>query len=211
MGQKLSRVFTNSSTSSRILVLGLPGSGKSTLLHSLKLGQVKTLTPTIYDVKKGFDERESTKSFKLETVTKKKYTFFSWDIIHDREEVFEVHWKTYLSESDAVIWVVDSSDHGNIQRNVDEFYKLMAHEDMKDVIVLILGNKSDLGDSTLTERDLTEKFQLISFDRKWGVFRISAKSLDGVLDCMAWLVKFLKEKELERTLQIPDPIIKTST
>lgn len=206
MGQKLSRLF-NSTTYSRILVLGLPGAGKSTLLYSLKLGQVKTLTPTIYDVKKGFDEREFTKNFKLETVTKNKYTFFSWDIIHDREEVFEQHWKTYFSNTDAVIWVVDSSDHGNIQRNVDEFYKLMAHRDMKDVIVLILGNKSDLGENTLTEADLTEKFRLISLQRKWGVFRISSKSLDGVLECMAWLVKFLKEKDLERELLIPDPIV----
>merc|ERR1712152_20758 len=77
----------------RILILGLDGAGKTTLLYRLQVGEVVTTIPTI--------------GFNVEQVTYKNLKFQVWDL--GGQTSIRPYWRCYYSNTDAVIYVVDSA------------------------------------------------------------------------------------------------------
>lgn len=82
----------------RILILGLDGAGKTTILYRLQVGEVVTTIPTI--------------GFNVEQVTYKNLKFQVWDL--GGQTSIRPYWRCYYSNTDAIIYVVDSADKDRI-------------------------------------------------------------------------------------------------
>lgn len=79
---------------SRTLMLGLDAAGKTTILYKLKLGEVVETVPTI--------------GFNIETIEFEKAKFTVWDV--GGENKIRDLWKYYYQNTQALVYVVDSSD-----------------------------------------------------------------------------------------------------
>lgn len=107
----------------RILILGLDGAGKTTILYRLQVGEVVTTIPTI--------------GFNVEQVTYKNLKFQVWDL--GGQTSIRPYWRCYYSNTDAIIYVVDSVDRDRIGISKDELlYMLRVSEEQIDSYVLLL-------------------------------------------------------------------------
>merc|ERR1712228_976404 len=81
-----------------VLMIGLDAAGKTTILYKLKLGDVVTTIPTV--------------GFNVETVEYKNISFTVWDV--GGQDKIRPLWRHYYQNTQAVIFVVDSSDKERI-------------------------------------------------------------------------------------------------
>uniref|UniRef100_A0A8C1JJN7 Uncharacterized protein n=1 Tax=Cyprinus carpio TaxID=7962 RepID=A0A8C1JJN7_CYPCA len=108
-----------------IFQVGLDAAGKTTVLYKLKLGEV--------------------------TVEYKNISFTVWDVGSQsliRVWFYYRHNKYGLKEAFCVIqgliFVVDSSDHDRIETAAEELKAMLAEDEMRDAVLLVLANKQDL-------------------------------------------------------------------
>ena len=102
MGNLITSVWSklfNFNQDVRILMVGLDAAGKTTILYKLKLGELVMPIPTI--------------GFNVEEVTYKNITFTMWDV--GGQKKLRDMWRFYYDNCNAVIFVVDSSDHARIE------------------------------------------------------------------------------------------------
>merc|ERR1712055_1163000 len=67
------------------------------------------------------------------------YHFFMWDI--GGQDSLRTSWSTYFADSDFVIFVVDSTDRERLHISKDELSKMLSHEDLQSIRLLVLANK----------------------------------------------------------------------
>nr|AAW79043.1 GekBS197P [Gekko japonicus] len=131
MGGFFSTIFSSlfGTREMRILILGLDGAGKTTILYRLQVGEVVTTIPTI--------------GFNVETVTYKNLKFQVWDL--GGQTSIRPYWRCYYSNTDAVIYVVDSCDCDRIGISKSE---LVAHvggrRTQKKPFLVAFANKQDM-------------------------------------------------------------------
>ena len=109
----------------RILMLGLDAAGKTTILFKLKLGEVVSSVPTI--------------GFNVETVEFKNCKFNVWDV--GGQDKIRGMWRHYYQNTEGLIYVVDSSDKARLNIAKEELHKMLAEEELKDTVLLVLANK----------------------------------------------------------------------
>lgn len=68
--------------------------------------------------------------------------FLAWDL--GGQETMRTVWDAYYLNTDAIIYVIDSSDENLQHESREEFYKLLKNEELKNAVVLIFANKQDL-------------------------------------------------------------------
>merc|ERR1712125_122256 len=83
----------------RILMVGLDAAGKTTILYKLKLGKVVTTIPTI--------------GINVETIDYGRFAFTTWDI--GGRDKSRALWRHYFAGTQAIVFVVDSSDRDRIE------------------------------------------------------------------------------------------------
>ncbi|KAH3764598.1 ADP-ribosylation factor 4 [Pelomyxa schiedti] len=121
--------FLNRLSDKRILILGLDAAGKTTVLYRLRIGEVVTTLPTI--------------GFNIEALEyKNKLRFTMWDV--GGQDKLRPLWAHYYRNSDALIFVVDSSDSERVEEAADELRKAAADPLLSGIPVLVLCNKSDM-------------------------------------------------------------------
>ncbi|KAL1235322.1 ADP-ribosylation factor-like protein [Trichinella spiralis] len=103
----------------RILILGLDGAGKTTILYRLQVGEVVTTIPTI--------------GFNVEQVTYKNLKFQVWDL--GGQTSIRPYWRCYYSNTDAVIYVVDSADKDRVGISKQELVSMLEEEELKNAIL----------------------------------------------------------------------------
>ncbi|KAG8076652.1 hypothetical protein GUJ93_ZPchr0006g45551 [Zizania palustris] len=130
MGQALRKLFDAffSTKEMRVVMLGLDAAGKTTILYRLHMGEVLSTVPTV--------------GFNVEKVQYKNVVFTVWDV--GGQEKLRPLWKMYLSNSDALIYVVDSLDRERIRDARQEFQTIIKDPLMANSIILVLANKQDL-------------------------------------------------------------------
>lgn len=95
MGPYIAKLLNSfSDIKAKILMLGLDGAGKTTVLYQMKLHENIHSVPTI--------------GFNVEQVDYKGLKFTIWDI-GGQSKLIEL-WHHYYSNSDAIIYVLDTSD-----------------------------------------------------------------------------------------------------
>merc|ERR1712176_433305 len=130
-GILMSRMFENlfGSKEVRILILGLDNAGKTTILYRLQNESdeaVQTI-PTI--------------GFNVETLQYKNIKFQVWDL--GGQTSIRPYWRCYYSNTDAIIYVVDSVDKERIGISKNEMVSMLEEDELRDSILLVFANKQD--------------------------------------------------------------------
>lgn len=175
----------------RIIMVGLDGAGKTTMLYKLKLGEVVTTVPTI--------------GFNVENVEYKNIKFNCWDI--GGQGKIRPLWNHYFMSTDAVIFVLDSSDVDRMDDTKDdednvkyEINRLVAHDELRGAIFLVLANKQDLKQA-MSVNEITQRIGLPKIkDRPWHIQGTVATSGEGIYEALDWLTVTLPKhkKNLEQ-------------
>eukprot|EP00197_Chlamydomonas_leiostraca_P008015 CAMPEP_0202866084 /NCGR_PEP_ID=MMETSP1391-20130828/7195_1 /ASSEMBLY_ACC=CAM_ASM_000867 /TAXON_ID=1034604 /ORGANISM="Chlamydomonas leiostraca, Strain SAG 11-49" /LENGTH=199 /DNA_ID=CAMNT_0049546001 /DNA_START=29 /DNA_END=626 /DNA_ORIENTATION=- len=162
----------------RILVLGLDNAGKTTILYRLQVGEVVSTIPTI--------------GFNVETVTYKNIKFQVWDL--GGQTSIRPYWRCYYPNTQAIIYVVDSTDTERIGISKEEFHAILEEEELKDALILVYANKQDLP-GALSDAQIAEGLGLHDIkSRDWAIFKTSAVKGEGLFEGLDWLSNMLKTK-----------------
>mgnify|MGYP000604319942 FL=1 len=157
----------------RILMVGLDAAGKTTILYKLKLGEVVNTIPTI--------------GFNVETVEYKNISFNVWDV--GGQDKIRLLWRHYYTNTQGLIYVVDSNDRERIEENREELHKMLAEEELREAVLLVFANKQDLP-GALTCPEITDKLGLHTIrGRTWFIQSTCAVRGDGLYEGLDWLSK----------------------
>merc|ERR1711915_103319 len=155
----------------RILILGLDGAGKTTILYRLQVGEVVTTIPTI--------------GFNVETVTYKNLKFQVWDL--GGQTSIRPYWRCYYTNTDAIIYVVDSADRDRVGISKQELVSMLEEDELKDAVLVVFANKQDL-EGCLTVTEVANALGLATLkNRKYQIFKTSATKGEGLDEAMEWL------------------------
>ena len=155
------------------LMVGLDAAGKTTILYKLKLGEVVNTIPTI--------------GFNVETVEYKNISFNVWDV--GGQDKIRLLWRHYYTNTQGLIYVVDSNDRERIEENREELHKMLAEEELRDAVLLVFANKQDLP-GALTCPEITDKLGLHTIrGRTWFIQSTCAVRGDGLYEGLDWLSK----------------------
>ena len=77
--------------------------------------------------------------FNVETVTYKNIKFQVWDL--GGQTSIRPYWRCYYPNTQAIIYVVDSSDTERISTSAGEFHAILEEEELKDALILVYANK----------------------------------------------------------------------
>ncbi|CAM9356501.1 unnamed protein product [Scytosiphon promiscuus] len=186
MGQIIARLanILSGLKEKRLLLLGLDAAGKTSLLYKLHLNEVVTTIPTI--------------GFNVERVEYNRMMMTIWDI--GGQTKLRPLWRHYFVNTDALIFVVDSSDQERIEEARDEMFHVLRDPNMDDCqTVLIFLNKQDLP-GAISPSVMTSKLGLDSAGnnplkrRNWYMQGCCAITGDGVYDGLDWLSQALNKK-----------------
>lgn len=102
-------------------------------------------------------------------------------------------WKHYYGNTDAIIFVVDSQDVQRILLAREELHKMLAEEELKEAVLLVLANKQDIGEMSV--QDVINKLDLPSMrGREWHCQGTKALTGEGLVEGLKWLSETLKKK-----------------
>ncbi|TKS92179.1 ADP-ribosylation factor 2 [Collichthys lucidus] len=160
----------------RILMVGLDAAGKTTILYKLKLGEIVTTIPTI--------------GFNVETVEYKNISFTVWDV--GGQDKIRPLWRHYFQNTQGLIFVVDSNDRERVGEAKEELMRMLAEDELRDVVLLVFANKQDLPNA-MSAADITNHLGLSTLrQRLWYIQSTCATSGDGLYEGLDWLSNQLK-------------------
>ena len=161
----------------RILILGLDNAGKTTILYWLQVDEPVATVPTI--------------GFNVETLQYKNIKFQVWDL--GGQSSIRPYWRCYYPNTDAVIFVVDSTDVERLETARAELFALLEEEELKDAVLLIMANKQDMP-RALNAPQLSEALGLAAVkNRTWTIQETSATQGKGLFTGFDWLVATLSK------------------
>lgn len=163
----------------RILILGLDGAGKTTILYRLQVGEVVTTIPTI--------------GFNVEQVTYKNLKFQVWDL--GGQTSIRPYWRCYYSNTDAIIYVVDSVDRDRIGISKDELLYMLREDELSEAILVVLANKQDM-EGCMSVAEVHQALGLEALkNRTFQIFKTSATKGEGLDQAMDWLSNALQTRK----------------
>ena len=150
---------------SKVLMFSLDGAGKTTLLYKLKLDQFVQPIPTI--------------GFNVESIpVGNDFSFVMWDI--GGNEKLRPLWSHYYAGSDAVMFVIDSTDMDRLDTAKEVLYKTLGEEELVSSPLLILANKQDLPEA-VPPGELEQLLDMSGrTNKKWRLCGVSAHSGEGL-------------------------------
>ncbi|CAO3600226.1 unnamed protein product [Absidia cylindrospora] len=172
MGALFSKVFARlwGDKEVRILMLGLDNAGKTTILYRLQIGEVVSTIPTI--------------GFNVETVAYKNIKFQVWDL--GGQTSIRPYWRCYYSNTDAVIYVVDSVDKDRMQTSKEELHAMLEEEELKDAALLVFANKQDM-EGALSSAEVADALALSTLkNRQYSIYKTSAVKGEGLTEGLDW-------------------------
>jgi len=157
-------------------MLGLDAAGKTTIMYKLQLGETVHTIPTI--------------GFNVETVTYKNVNFTLWDV--GGQNKIRPLWRHYYQGTDALIWVVDSSDNDRLEEAKEELHAVLNDNDLRDAKVLVFANKQDLPNARKCQV-LSRDLDLNSLKQTWYIQGCAATKGEGLHEGLDALVQLLKK------------------
>jgi ADP-ribosylation factor protein 6 len=156
----------------RILMLGLDNAGKTTILYKLKLGKTSKTVPTV--------------GFNVETVKHKNISFAVWDC--GGQERIRPLWRHYFTGTNALIYVVDSSDINRLEESKKELSRVINDKELANCLLIVLANKQDVNGS-IKPKELIERFELnkLTGQHTWSVVPTIATDGTGLMETLNWI------------------------
>jgi small GTP-binding protein len=165
----------------RVIIVGLDGSGKTTIVYRLKHGKLQDsqIIPTI--------------GFNCECVEYRKMIFSLWDLGGSPDA--RSFWRMYYQNTQAIIFVVDSSDLARMDEAREDLHRMMMEHELWDAPLVVLANKQD-DPQAASMREITEHLQLFSLSsRNWYIIDTRATHPDAseanLYAALDWLVEVL--------------------
>ena len=167
-----------------LTILGLQNAGKTTLVNVLANNK--------------FDEDSiPTIGFNFRKLKKGKVEFKLWDLGMNKyleiiltlggQPRFRDSWEKYCRTANAIVYVVDSADVGNLDVAKIQLHQLLAWPSLEGVPLLVLGNKNDL-EGALNEEKLIASLDLSTIkDRVVACYSISCKNMVKIDNVLKWL------------------------
>jgi len=175
---KLGLLASSKGREQRIVMLGLDNAGKTTILYQLKMREVVQTTPTI--------------GFNVETVKRGKLSFSVWDV--GGQDQIRSLWRHYFLNTQAVIFVIDSSDAVRLREARDELIQVLAAPELAGAVLLVFANKQDVPHA-LSSAEITSGLDMEKIkNHQWHVQPACAMNGQGLEEGLDWLAERLKEK-----------------
>jgi len=159
----------------RILLLGLDNAGKTCILKKLSDEDISNIMPT--------------QGFNIKSLQQAGFKLNVWDI--GGQKSIRPYWRNYYEGTDALIYVIDSSDEKRMEESGEELSGLLEEQKLSGVPILIFANKQDLV-SAKKPKAIVDLMKLNNIrDRTWQIEGCSAKdSADtGLEKGIAWVLK----------------------
>lgn len=114
-------------------------------------------------------------------------TLKCWDL--GGQPRFRSMWERYCKGVDGIVFVVDSADESTIEQAKNELHQITTSEYLKDIPLLVLGNKNDL-ENALDVDQVIEKMDLNNIDKNRGIYcySISVKEANNLSSVLQWLI-----------------------
>mmetsp|Transcript_44805 Transcript_44805/g.103643 ORF Transcript_44805/g.103643 Transcript_44805/m.103643 type:complete len:182 (+) Transcript_44805:87-632(+) len=163
----------------RILMLGLDNAGKTTILKKLSEEDITHVMPT--------------QGFNIKSIVHEGIKLNVWDI--GGQKTIRPYWGNYFESSDALVYVIDSSDRRRLEETGTELRELLAEDKLGGIPLLVFANKQDLLQATPAD-EIADALQLSSIrDRTWTIQACSAKDGSGLNEGMEWLTQACNSKQ----------------
>ena len=115
-------------------------------------------------------------------------------------------WRHYYQNAHGIIFVVDSTDTDRIDdtQGIDinakeELHRMLAEDELRDVILLVFANKQDLPNA-MSETEIEERLGLNQLrNRQWYIQSTCATTGDGLYEGLDWLSNTLHKKRGNKT------------
>lgn len=169
-----------------LLMLGLDNTGKTTLFNRINSSQSEWIRegPTV--------------GYNVQPIRFRKLSCRLWDVGGKRP--IRTLWKHYYQGTDALIYVVDSTDSERFPDAADEIKRVLSHQEMKNVPVLVIANKQDLP-TAYKPCEVKKQLALSEFEGNSIIFHgTSAVTGKGVKKGVKLLHKIIKEKKKQDLL-----------
>ena len=128
----------------------------------------------------------------------KNVLFTVWDV--GGQEKLRPLWRHYFSNTDGLIYVVDTADRDRLARAAAEFQSIVADPLMAGAAVLVFANKQDLPGAA-DPATLVQAFDLPSLrGRRWHVQGAVATRGEGLYEGLDWLAAALRADDKGRTV-----------
>lgn len=122
--------------------------------------------------------------FNVETVTYKNLKFQVWDL--GGQTSIRPYWRCYYSNTDAIIYVVDSADRDRLAISKSELVSMLEEEELRKAILMVFANKQDL-EGAMTPAEISNSLGLSALkNRTWSIFKTSALKGEGLEEAMEW-------------------------
>ncbi|KAJ3496607.1 hypothetical protein NLG97_g2534 [Lecanicillium saksenae] len=162
----------------RILMLGLDNAGKTTIVKKILNEDVHTVSPTL--------------GFIIKTIDYDGYKLNIWDV--GGQKTLRSYWRNYFEKTDALIWVVDSTDRLRIEDCKEELHGLLQEERLAGACLLIFANKTDV-DGCMTETEILQGLRLDEIrTHQWHILQCSAMTGKNLKEGLAWVVEDAKKR-----------------
>ncbi|KAK0423133.1 hypothetical protein QR680_007989 [Steinernema hermaphroditum] len=185
MGANLGRLYNRMRYSSfRVMMIGLAGAGKTTILYKWKTGEALETISTI--------------GFNVETIYHKSVALTIWDINGQGE--FYRMWHQYIdNDAPGIVFVIDSTETTpeSVAKSCTALHDFMNMESLKDSVVLIMANKSDLP-GAMSKDQVAENLKLKELKQPWRIHRTSVATNEGLEESLDWLGDELCAKRSSR-------------
>ena len=159
----------------RVLVVGLDNAGKTTILRKFAGEDINSIAPTL--------------GFNIKTLEYRGYKLDILDI--GGQKSIRPYWRTQFSETECLIWVVDSADKRRLQTCREELHDLLKQEKLAGATLLVFANKQDLK-GAMSSEEIAQFLDLGSeafASRHWNIHPCSAVTGAGLVEGVDWAVQ----------------------
>lgn len=182
MGQTAS-----STTSPRILIVGLDSAGKTSLLHRVSIDAYVTTVPTIGFNLERFEAADGTLVAML------------WDV--GGQSRMRALWEHYYSGTQAIIFVIDASDRSRFAEAATELRRVLSSPRLDSIeFLLVLANKNDRPNAS-TNADIAEALALDAVTVPHAIHSCSAVTADGIDGALAQMKGAIFESKASKSQQ----------
>jgi len=170
---------TRLGTKMRVVLVGLDASGKTTILYRLAFGDTVGTVPTV--------------GFNVQTICFGRMSFITWDV--GGQKKLRQLWQYYLKNTNAVIFVVDSSDSYRLQEAREALRELLHRPELDGGVLLVLANKQDQPNA-LPPGEIAKALKLKRMARRthWHVESTIGTTGNGLYEGLAWMAEVLHNR-----------------
>jgi ADP-ribosylation factor-like protein 1 len=115
-----------------------------------------------------------------------------WDL--GGQESIRPYWRSYYSEQESVVFVVDSCDVDRMSIAKRELMNIVEEEELKNACICVFANKQDMPEALGTAEIATQLGLDSIIDKKWTIIATSALRGEGLKEGFTWISEQLDER-----------------